>query len=219
MKLKTYIKNTRAVTLTELIISSVLVGIIMIGIVSFNFAMKRIEESSSKNSILSVQAATFLAMIKKDAQKAIGDVTNSGVRTFESGNDRCICFRHDEDNDPNNYNGDVWKCYFKRNANLISRKTFGDTEGNGDIPNNAASCRSPNGGAQIMSNLIGVTSDTFYNVPGGCGACNGAGDENRMQHIEIIFEAIRDPGEAAHPLNNPTMEIQTKINPVAHGRR
>lgn len=213
----THLNNRKGVTLTELIVSSVLVGIIMIGVVSFNFAMKRIEESSSRISILSANAATFLSMIKKDAMKATGYIDDSGVRTFQSGGNRCICFRHDEDDDPNDYDGDVWKCYLKGGNDYVTRKTFGNTHGNGAIPTNTGSCGSAGGGAQLMRNLIAIDSTEFYNVPGGCGTC-AAGTQNLMEYIEINFTAIYDPASGYDPLNNPTVDIRTRVNPIAHNR-
>ena len=208
-----FIHNKKGLTLTELLVSSILVGIIMIGVVSFNFAMKRVEDTTSSTAILTAEAAAFMAMIKKDAEKAVGDTTSngSGVRTFSAGNNRCICFRHDFDNNPRTYTGDRWVCYRKWGSNNVTRKAFTDTT----VPVNNNSCTA-NSNSTLMDNLIELSSVDFYDVPNGCDDCNPG--NNTMDYITIAFTAIRNSANAVDTLRNPTVSLQTRVNPVGHSR-
>ncbi len=203
------LQSKSGLTLTELIVASVLVGIIMVGIVSFNFAMKRLEDTSSSTAILASKAAAFMSIIKKDAQKAVGNLTDNGVMT--DGN-TTICFRHDVASTPSDYTDDQWVCY--NHSGAAPRAVSRHENVTAPIP-----CTSPvNCTAQdsrTMSNLIELETDVFFSVPGGCGACTSG---NTMEHIDITFTAIRDGNDPSDPLRNPTITLTTKVNPPAHGR-
>ena len=73
------LKNAKGLTLTELIIVSILTGIFMVGIVAFDYATRRAEESGSKVSLLAMNAATAMLQISRDAFQAIGSKDDPGI--------------------------------------------------------------------------------------------------------------------------------------------
>jgi prepilin-type N-terminal cleavage/methylation domain-containing protein len=122
-------KNKRGVTLTELLIASVLIGIIMLGIVSVDYATRQSHQKTTATGQLAMSTGGMLLDIMKNSSLAVGDAAtanNSGIYVSPGGN--TACFRQDLLQTPSNYTDDSWICYTESANNLLkcTRTASGD---------------------------------------------------------------------------------------------
>jgi hypothetical protein len=197
--------------LTELLVASALVGIVMLGIVSFSVAIRQMQGSTSKTVLLSMRVKATLAQMADDAMLAVGDQTNRGVTTDTSGDDRSICFRKDG-GDPALYSDDKWARYYKDGSDKLYR-CVECTEPLG------ASCRVPvnslndcgnTPGRKYLLDLNDSTFTNFFNVQ------NDA--SGRLDYIELILNGVYDRSKTIHPVDNPEFLVTTRISPPGHSR-
>ena len=118
-------KNVAGITLTELIVASVLMGIVMIGVISFSLAIKQIQQSGSSTIFAQMKAANIINHIRRNAASAIGYRNNPGVIECDETDSPPIrppgqtsscspfyfAFRHDINLTPSNYSDDRWIIY------------------------------------------------------------------------------------------------------------
>jgi hypothetical protein len=192
-------------SLTELLVSSVLIGIVMVGVAAFSLATKQMRDSTSRATVLSIQTAAALNFIATDAMKAVGDNADRGVVTGSQATRRSICFRHDV-NDPTSYADDTWQCYFNDSSRLYrcDEPTAGVPPAPTDFNND---CNQGNGAiflAQLsQTDFAGIVND----------AATG-----RFQYVSVSLNTIYDENAAADPIQNPTYALSTRISPPGHGR-
>lgn len=107
--------SLRGITLSELLIATLIVSIMVVGIMSTDYAIRRIDRDSSRDTTLSLQTAALAEQYRQAAIKAIGDAQNTGIRISPTQDDETnfICFRHDDEANPtpSNYNDDTWQCF------------------------------------------------------------------------------------------------------------
>lgn len=199
------IKQKKALSLTELLVSSVLIGIVMVGVAAFSLATKQTRDSTSRATVLSIQTAAALNFITADAMRAVGDNANRGVVTGTQGTERSICFRHDV-NDPTSYADDTWQCYFS-NATLLYRCTA-PTAGVPPAPTDFASGCNQGNGAVF---LVQLSQTDFAAVVDDAAT-------QRFQYISISLNTIYNPADGADPILNPSYILSTRIKPPGHGR-
>ena len=100
----------RALTLTELLIATTIVGIIMMGVVSSDYAVRKSFQSQSADALLSLHTRVIVNDIIKNAALASGYKNDLGIRTLDANN---FCIRQDPKNlpTPMDYSDDPWVCY------------------------------------------------------------------------------------------------------------
>ncbi len=200
--------HNKGLTLLELVVASTLIGIVMVGVSGFGYAVNRMQDISSKSSLIAMDATASLSMMRKDALLAVGDPTNSGIRTIVEPPDKyTICFRHDT-NDPTSYADDTWVCYRHGSSNGLWRCTDVDEA---EVP--ATDC--PWGGSTISPFYLELKESALFNVPGGCGTC-APGTTNSIDYVEMAISVAPDNAEACHPITNPCVTIDMQINPPGH---
>ncbi len=112
----------KGLTLTELLVSTVLIGIVMVGVASFSMTIKNLQESSNQSGITMLQMISAMRYITRDASFAVGEEGDRGVWVDDVGVSRGICFRHDTASaTPGDYTDDTWVCYVHDNTNVILR--------------------------------------------------------------------------------------------------
>ncbi|MFT7538659.1 MAG: prepilin-type N-terminal cleavage/methylation domain-containing protein [Lysobacterales bacterium] len=219
--IKHILKSNKGVTLTELIISSVLIGIIMLGVMSFSFALKRIEESTSTGASFDSTTAGFLSMFSRDVEKATGDSSNHGIITNTTGINNVICFRHDliptppDLPTPHDYTDDEWVCYTQV-ADLINYYTKLPSLAVGTPPcTNLVNCNSRmNDGGVAFTNILQLVPSSpnfFDDIPSAVPP-----NISSVGYVHINFNAIRDTAAGADVLTNQTQTIDMRILPKAH---
>ena len=112
----------RGITLTELLVACVMIGILMIGTASFSLAIQRLQSSTNRSTILAMKMKAAMAEIDQDAVLAVGHATNPGVYAWTNSQDtNSICFRQDLPNTPWDYTDDSWICYYHDDSFDIQR--------------------------------------------------------------------------------------------------
>ncbi|MBI5149666.1 MAG: prepilin-type N-terminal cleavage/methylation domain-containing protein [Candidatus Omnitrophica bacterium] len=200
------IRTHKALTLTELLVATILMGIVMAGVASFSLVVKQAGETTSSGTVLAIQTATAMRYIKEDALSAVGDNSNRGVVPRGASNES-ICFRHDT-NDPTSYADDTWACYWYDAASDALWKcvilgalptVFGDCN-----PGGAAIklvTLDPDPGPPVAAQYFSVVDDA----------------DGRFGHVEITLNTLAKPAQVADPIKNPGYQLTTTISPPAHG--
>lgn len=211
MKIK---KNNSGMTLTELIVATILISIIMVAVAAFSAGVKMMQDSSRKAVGNTMKLSTAMYQLNRDASLATGSAPgkydlnqnpNSGIH-FTIGNDgytNIICFRHDQ-SDPSSYADDKWVCYI--NCKI---KGFDRCEGL-----NAPVDACP---ANIRERFLGMPSNEFYTVQcesGSNATCSGA-----IKYIDFSLSTKHDfTNLTDEPMANPEFALTTRVYPLAHSQ-
>ncbi|MCD4779384.1 MAG: prepilin-type N-terminal cleavage/methylation domain-containing protein [Candidatus Omnitrophica bacterium] len=195
-----FLKNKKGLTLTELIVATVMIAIVMVGVAAFTFAVKSIQGTSRKASITSMRLAAVMSKLRKDAMLAVGDINNLGIVSNNTGDDRGLCFRHDADNDPATYTGDQWVCYVTYGTGDTGLRVC---EGLASADTDCGQAGPPND-----KQLIELTSKNYFSI-----SLDGQG---RLAELQITLTARDDSSAVADPLENPEYTLTTKVFPVGH---
>ena len=199
-------KSKKGMSLTELIVASILVGIVMLGVISFTSSLKSIQGSTSNSTIPSVKLASVMFEISKDASLAIGDATDPGVEEDDVGPAQSLCFRQDNDgagtanNTPDDYTDDTWVCYLLDNTNTLHKC----------IDPNFVNCQDGSTAPQF-ANLITLTQNYFFDVI-------DANSPPKIDYIHIHLTTRNAPTVAVHPIDNPEFTLETNVSPMSLGR-
>ena len=144
-------RGKKGVTFVELLISTILVGIVMLGVASFSMTVKHLQESSHTFGKTMMEMIAAMRFMTKDAFFAVGEEGDRGVWGDDVGNRQGICFRHDATPpSPDDYSDDTWVCYTHDVSNDILR-----CEG---LANPSATCS----GSSIK--ILHITQSNFFNI-------------------------------------------------------
>jgi len=219
------LKENFGITLTELLVATVMIGIVMIGVASFSGSITRLQGSTSRSTIIAMRTKAVMARIVQDAKLAVGNNEDCGkddtatpplsnlncgwgIRTEAGGGGKLgVCFRHDLPGTPDSYSDDTWICYYK-SAGANNRLFYcGATAPANVPPTNAGSCN-------LNLHLINLweTEDDYYEV-----IENAAG---QLLYVELTISNIYDRllGAAGDPMTNPTYVLTTRVSPPGHSR-
>ena len=116
---------SKGVTLIELILSIVFLGVIILAAVSFDYTSSYLFNSSQKKAIIVNQRSLCLEHIAKYASQATGDINNPGI-IVDAAN-KWAKIRIDENNPhtPSDYSDDKWVRYeFKNKGGNVYELDF-----------------------------------------------------------------------------------------------
>ncbi len=194
------IKNhNQAMSLTELIIASALVGIVMIGAISIDYALRTSRQNLSISGDLSNRLAAAMLSLTRDGMQTSGSGDNPGIVYDDAGNVRNICFRHDV-SDPGLFTDDLWNCYSHDATNLLYRceNLNAALAADGECPD-------------PRRQLITLTSNNFFDV-----TTTLAEGLTRVESVKFLLTTRQNPAAAAQPLSNPEYSLESVIHP--HGQ-
>ena len=200
------------VTLTELLIATVLIGIVMTGVASFTLAIKHIQDSTNKATILATRAAAGMSSITRNGQLATGDGIGGGANygyVFDaSATPPYFSFRLDLNNPqtPVDYTDDTWVIYTDAGIDY-SLYVCTQTAAEGPIPNTSSTC-DPDNNVQLIGNIApgGISFNLIVNS-----------DINFLDYYFALSITVRDdPTSAAHPVNNPEYTLTSNITSLSH---
>jgi Tfp pilus assembly protein PilV len=192
-------KKQSAMTLSELLVATILVGIVMVGVVSVDYAIRNMQNFTTRDSQLTMESSAAMMQINRDALLIMGDNSNppdswgiysSSTLTPES----IICFHQDVNND---LTLDGWTCYCHGSSLDLWR-----------CPNKSdkmTSC-SNSGCTKILELSEAAKFDIITN------------NDNKFLYVDICLNSIVDQSNSAHPIDNPTGEQCNRINPPALSR-
>ena len=187
-------------TLTELLIASALVGIVTLGLVAAEQAVRTSRVSSSSDSQLSAKLQATMIQLSRDASQTVGDANDTGIWQFSSANDNTVCFRQAA-GDPNSYSDDPWFCWW-------ADKLTGNLWSCGNLLDQHTSCQ---GLPANQKHLWGTLSDTnFYSLVNN--------SQGQIDHIQLNLVSRYDTTKAVHPITNPDYTLSAEINPPGLSR-
>ncbi len=184
------LKKNRALTLTELIIATVIIGIIMVGIGSMDFALRQSHQGSSRNALIAMRTSAIMLHITKNAQLATGNLTDLGLITTATN----AWIRLDNPNNPtpDNYSDDTWVSY---TFDTLNQDLYFCT-----VLDNATACTSADETLGTLENFTPtLTIDT---TPG-----------NPQLYLEISLSSLFDLSQPEDPFSNPRYTLTTRVYP------
>lgn len=185
-------------TLTELLIAMVLMGIVMLGIVSVDFAVRGMQKNISRDTVVTMRTSATMLDMAKNAAAMTGDQNNLGWN--DSVADR-YCFREDinsssvPNNTPHDYSDDRWICYQQSGTNIL--KCSGAT---GAPPSNCG----------IGSFILGTAIAAGLNI-------QFIRDNNETVQNSFVAISITNrfnPAQPASSPDNPEVTMTTKVSPA-----
>ena len=210
---KPTLQNNHGMTLTELIIAASLVGIVMVGAVSIDYAIRSTRQSVTASSTLSLQTAADLLQITRDANATTGmgdsDDTMRGLYTYATGPWREICFRQDQ-SDTQSLVDDLWVCYM-HGADYLLWRCFNIPLSEPMVFTNCVGQGTETQMVQLDGNYYTTEGIDFFTLVDG-------DSDGRTDAIDITLAATLDPLNPSNPLTNPTNVVSTRINPPSLGR-
>lgn len=197
----------KAMTLTELLVASILIGIILVGAVSIDYAIRRSRNTISASILIATQISAAMKQITRDAVLAVGDITDPGIVFDATGDDTNICFRLDTPSTPGDYNDDTWTCYSQ-----------GDTNGTHTL-NEIYRCAGIANGSQLGNgdSCTPALNETFVLETRALGFFNII----LMPEFKFNLRSCADNNIAIdeHPINNPCYELISQISPPGISRQ
>jgi type II secretory pathway pseudopilin PulG len=190
----------KALSLTELLVASILIGIIMLGVMSFNIGVKKMQETTNKTTLLAMRTAAAMTHITKNASLAIGHLDSLGID--DSGGNNWISFRLDKNDPittPDDFTDDTWVVYI-RDANTLI--TCEQTAAVGSVP--VGNC----GGNPTLTVLSQDIFATTFSV---------VNDLVSGIYVDIELDTRFDTTLDSAPITNPDYKLTTRINPKNHG--
>ncbi len=188
--------NKQGITLSELVVASVIITVIMVGVVSVDYASRRIQKTAFLESQTSMKASAAMLMLTKNALSAVGDSSNYGIVYDDLGTDTGICFRHDTDLNPGDYSGDTWICFAHGTSNDLK---YCDGLA-------APSILCGGSGLPDDTDILELAGPGFFQIH--------KDEEGRLESIDFTLETVAYQGEAEDIYENPKTVITSSVSPV-----
>lgn len=208
--------NKKGLSLTELIVASILITIVLAGVAGFSISLRQIEQTSGQAAVLNTRTSAAINHIKNNAFTAIGYKNDSGVRTdITEGTTpppNFFSFRHDVLNTPIDYTDDEWTIYTDGGITNIMYVCTQESidNGEGPIPMTLSGqpCEPPNGmdpdNLTLLNNVVNIIYEFDPNATA----------PEFYFYIQITTRS--DPSKAADPLKNPEVTMEDSISPISH---
>lgn len=203
-----------AMTLTELIVASVLVGIVTLGLIAAEQAVRMSRQSANRDSQVSSQLHAAMIRLTKDASLTTGDSSDSGIYQYSGINGNAICFRQ-ADNDVNSYTDDTWNCWATQNSILSSC---------GPLLSPVTDCTGQSSSIQWITLTFDAGYTIFFSVfdnsstpaiipPAGATITN-----TNISYIQLDLKSRGNLTNSAHPVSNPEHTLTSRVNPAGLSR-
>lgn len=206
-------------TLTELIVASVLVGIVTLGLVAAEQAVRMSRQSSNRDAQISAQLQAAMTRLTQQANATVGDTSDTGIYQYSSGEDLSICFRS-ANGDANSYADDRWNCWNTNTSTGLLTNCEGIA---GLLPPTSCAAAGPIQWGTLTFNA--TTYTTFFTVVDDTGATippvAGVGEiirDRKIAYIQLELTSRADPSRPEHPINNPQYTLTSRISPVGLSR-
>lgn len=202
-------------TLMELLITSVLVGIVTIGLIAAEQVVRMSRQSSARDNQVTTQLQAAMTLLTADANLTVGDANDTGIYQYKNGIKRqMICFRYSS-GDVNTYADDLLNCW---SSNDTTKELWSCRGLVSTVQDCTLSANKLYWGKLSNSEFFGVYdssgtlfADSNFSRPGG-------GLVGSVGYIEINLQSRYSLTQAAHPINNPDYNLRTQISPVGLSR-
>ncbi len=187
-------RDVSGLTLMELLIAAALVGLVLMGTLAVDVAMRRSRVTAEEDALLAMQTSALFLRIARDAELAVGDADSAGIDDTIGG---ALCIRKNEDasgnpTDPNTYADDTWVCYW-REGDAVHRCLKDAATGPG--------------ACQATDPVAGYVTDFTYSF-----VANPPTD----LYLDLSISNRPDRNADADPATNPEYTIHSRIIPIGH---
>ncbi len=186
--------DNKGISLTELIVATVAVGVIMVGVVSVDQAMRQSHQGTSRNALVSMKTSAIMLHITKNVQLTNGYRTESGsIDGIRTNIANTLCVRKEDPSNitPGNYSDDVWACYTLNGTNM----NF---------------CQSAAGGAAAAcgaGTVLGTATSFTVQLS------NDSDPVTGQFYVEITVINRFDPAAGKNTFDNPEITLTSRISP------
>lgn len=205
-------RNQEGLSLTELLVASMLIGIVMLGVVGFNVAITSLSETSRKSSVGSIQTAATMARLKRDIENVVGDVNNPGILenpSIISNGDRVVTLAiRQEAGTPEDYSDDNWVCWAVGVSGDLKRCVNPPHFVNGrPNPPKQATVQECTGipWQNYCVDFLKTNNIDFMDV--------NRDTDGRILYIDLTLSYLANTEKDVHLLSNPETIYRTRINP------
>ena len=196
--------NPKGLTLTELLVAAILMGIVMVGLISVNYAIRRMENSTSEATILAMQTAAAMRHITRNGLLAVGHEADPGIRydLTTPPSVSYLSFRQDVAATPADFTDDIWVIYTDAGeANRLY--TCRQSASTGPEPGLSDRCSSSQR-VQLLDNVIVFTYQLVRDIT------------VPSTYLEVNLQTQYDVSQPFNPTTNPRQELSVQINPPSH---
>jgi len=199
-----------AMTLTELLVASIIVGLIIVGVFSVDHAMRSSREIATKTAQAQMQLSAAILRINQAAMKTTGHLSSTasweeeGIFVSHINNvGDTICFRYDADDIPENYDGDHWRCF---QQDLLSTSSHWQEIWTCDIAVDPYSmpCATTDAANLILPRFHYNLTD-YFTIQ--------RDTNSRIEYVEIELRTRPFPAKSVNPMTNPEISLTTRIRP------
>ncbi len=200
--MKKRLSQSKGLTLTELIVAVILVGIVMLAVAAMDVAMRQVHQTSSKDAQVKMKVSSALLHLANNVTVATGMSQDPGIviEPIMTGNSHRVYIRKDG-GDPATYDDDQWIHY-----DVIEYVTPEDGVDvifcpQSEDPDLDPTCFAPEITLANVSSMF--TELAQYGVSGGF-------------HVKVSIESRYDNSLPYDPLDNPQYRLDSKIIPLQH---
>jgi len=182
-------------TLTELIVATLVIGVVMLGVASVDIALRQTHKGASQKSLAVMQNSMMMLRISKDAQIATGDGTNFGIVTNSPTDDIVWIRKENPANpapDPSTYADDIWVSY------TFDPATF--TLYHCTVPSSGTPCT-------VADEAVGQLASFNATV--------ALDEATQALYLQITLVNRLDPTTAADSFDNPEYTLTSRIYPMS----
>ncbi len=181
--------------------AGILIGIVMIGVISVSFAIKKMQDTTNKAALLAMRATSVVTHMTKNVAMAVGYQDDPGIIVGASSIKQWVSIRQEYGGDLGSFADDLWVIYHYGKPNLyFCTQTVED---GGGVPNFSGNCSEDQ--SEFMSANVLNAEFTLYN------------DSEKYEfYLEIKLKTIYDPQQQEHPVDNPSFNVDSRMSPAGH---
>jgi len=199
---ETHCPATRGMTLSELLISLVIVSFMMVGIFATDHAVRSMNAKVTGDIAMMMQARSIAEYVRRDAMRATGELNSPGIDTSIADS---ICFRLDDEANPTptNYTDDIWVCYSIRN--------------NAGRKSDLYRCVGAVGGVANACNNGGTFIGRLRSTTGPPRSCFDLNPPTFLSnHFFTRLQVVSNPAANWDVNLNPMVEVDVSVYPMGH---
>lgn len=181
-----------ALTLTELLVATVIMGIIISGVASVDIGIRKAFRGTTENAIVSSEVSAIMHHIATRISQATGWIDNPGILIDNSvAEEQRLYIRIDELQTPENYDDHSWVCYDFRQAH----------RGVMFCPCAPGASCDPATSQWLQRGRI-----TQFNPSGPIFDFDAS-----LYHVEITLQGVFNPSEEENPVSNPEFTLTSRF--------
>lgn len=196
----------RGITLTELLVAGILIGIVMVGVIAVSFAIKKMQETTNKSALLAMRATAVVTHMTKNVAMAVGYKDDPGIVVDEDSSKQWVSIRQESGTDVSRFNDDNWFIYYTDiDPGLGDHRLYWcvQDDGDGSEPDTGGGC-AKSSSKVISQDLVGAHFELFSD------------SDNFAFFLRVELNARYDPTQDEDAVNNPGFKVNSQMSPAGH---